>query len=579
MAKTLKIHSENILPIIKQWLYSDKDIFVRELISNACDAVAKLKTLRDHGEAEVADESLRVDVKIDGEARTLTFSDTGLGMTAEEVEKYIGEVAFSGAEEFVQKYQEHEQVIGHFGLGFFSSFMAASKVEIDTLSYREGATPALWSCDGSSSYELTDGTRTEVGTTITLYLAEGEDEYLEPARLRNILGEHCAFLPVPIYLDDTRLNQSEPLWLKAAADCTEEEYIEFYRQLYPMEPDPLFWVHLNVDFPFNLRGILYFPKLRRDFDYNKNSIKLFCNRVYVSDNCKDLIPDYLTVLRGAIDSPDIPLNVSRSTLQMDRTVRQLSGHIGKKVSDRLVVLHNTDRDRFLKCWEDIEVIVKLGALQDEKFYERVKDAIVWKQTDGEYTTLEGRNPVYYCSDQGEESPFLKLYRDRGISVIQTRGPIDSHLISFLERKNPDLKFKRIDASVDDAILDGEAGDHTALQELVKEALGIDVETKSLASDTLPAFVTISEEERRMREFLSISGDSPAMPSKHTLILNTNSKLVQAIEKLHAKSPDLSCDLMRQIYDGALITQRELRPAELDTFLARNLTVLEGLANL
>ena len=579
MPKTLKIHSENILPIIKQWLYSDKDIFVRELISNASDAIAKLKTLRDHGEAEVADEALRIDVTIDKEARTLTFADTGLGMTAEEVEKYIGEVAFSGAEEFVQKYQEHEQVIGHFGLGFFSSFMAAARVEIDTLSYREGATAVHWSCDGSSSYDLTDGSRTQVGTTITLHLAEGEDEYLDPARLRNILGQHCAFLPVPIYLNDARLNQSEPLWLKAASDCTDEEYIEFYRQLYPMEPDPLFWVHLNVDFPFHLRGILYFPKLRRDFDYNKNSIKLFCNRVFVSDNCKDLIPDFLTVLRGAIDSPDIPLNVSRSTLQMDRTVRQLSGHIGKKVSDRLVTLHNTDRETFLKCWEDIEVIVKLGALQDEKFYERVKDAIVWRQTDGEYTTLEGPGPVYYCSDQGEESPFLKLYRDRGISVIQTRGPIDSHLIAFLERKNPDVKFKRIDASVDEAILDGEVDELSSLQVLVKEMLGIDVETKSLASKTLPAFVTIPEEERRLREFLSLQGDAPPTPTKHTLVLNTNSKLVQAIEKLHAKSPDLSRDLVRQIYDSALITQRELRPAELDAFLARNLTVLEGLTNL
>jgi molecular chaperone HtpG len=575
--KTLQIHSQNILPIIKQWLYSDKDIFVRELISNAHDAIQKLKTLQGRGDVATSDEPARIDVTIDKEARTLVFSDNGIGMTADEVEKYIGEVAFSGAEEFVQKYEEHEQIIGHFGLGFFSSFMVAGKVEIDTLSHKQGAKPAHWSCDGSADYELEEGSRDTRGTTITLYLTEDSEEYLEPARIRTILEAHCAYLPVAIHLDDSLLPARDPLWMKQPTECTDEEYLDFYRQLYPMEPEPLFWIHLNVDFPFHLRGILYFPKLQRQFEENKNTIKLFCNRVFVSDNCKDLVPDYLTMLRGAIDSPDIPLNVSRSTLQMDRTVRQLSGHVAKKVCDRLVILHTTDRDQFLKCWEDIELIVKLGALQDEKFYERVKDALVWKQTNGEYTTLEGRNPVYYCGDQSEDSHFLQLYRDRGISVIQTRGPVDTHLISFLERKNPDQKFRRIDAAIDDAILDDKGGDHTALAALVKEALHVDVETKGLASDALPALVTIPEEERRMREFMAFSGQTNPFPSKRTLVLNTNSKLVQAIEGLYAKSPDLARDLMRQIYDGALMAQRELKPDELDTFLSRNHAVLEALA--
>ncbi|HUD02363.1 MAG TPA: molecular chaperone HtpG, partial [Rhabdochlamydiaceae bacterium] len=396
---TLKIHTENILPIIKRWLYSDKDIFVRELVSNACDALRKLQILRDQNLADIKDEELKIELVIDKEARTLQFIDTGLGMTAEEVEKYIAQVAFSGAEEFMNKYQsgEKEQIIGHFGLGFYSAYMVAEKVTIDTLSYQASAEAAFWSCAGSSDYLLEKGTRASRGTTITLHVQE--DEFLEENRLREILQRYCLFLPYPIYLNGTRINEQDPLWLKNSADCTEKDYLDFYHTLYPLEPDPIFWIHLNIDIPFHLQGILYFPKLTKRFDWNKSNIQLFVNRVFVSESCKDLIPDFLMCLRGAIDSPDIPLNVSRSSLQMDRTVRQLSSHISKKVADKLAALHQSDKEKFLAAWPEIEMIVKLGMLQDEKFYARAKDFLVWKTTADTWTTLEGKaGTVFYTSD-------------------------------------------------------------------------------------------------------------------------------------------------------------------------------------
>ncbi|MBS0649908.1 MAG: molecular chaperone HtpG, partial [Verrucomicrobia bacterium] len=366
---TLKIHTENILPIIKKWLYSDKDIFVRELVSNACDAMQKCKVLREHNQIEALDDEFRIDIVIDKEKRTLTISDTGIGMTADEVEKYIAQIAFSGAEEFLGKYKtqnEKDQIIGHFGLGFYSAYMVAEKVTIDTLSYQNNSTPVFWSCDGSSEYQIDAGARSKRGTDIILHIDKDNEEFLEEAKIRSILQQYCAFLPFPIHLNGTHLNSKQPLWIKPANECTEQEYLDFYHALYPMDPDPIFWIHLNVDYPFNLKGILYFPKITRRFDWNHSLIKLFCNRVFVSDNCKDLIPDYLMVLRGAIDSPDIPLNVSRSYLQMDRTVRQLSSHIAKKVTDRLSSLYTTDRAKFLEAWPDIEMIIKLGILQDEK---------------------------------------------------------------------------------------------------------------------------------------------------------------------------------------------------------------------
>lgn len=605
----LQIHSENILPIIKKWLYSERDIFARELVSNGCDALQKIKLLREKGESVVGGDELRLDISIDRERGLLLFSDTGIGMDAEEVERYIAQLAFSGAEEFVEKYQmkgEAEQIIGHFGLGFYSSYMVASSVEIDTLSYREGAAAAHWVCDGGADYTLEVGSRTERGTTITLHLNEESQDLLEPGRLREILLHHCAFLPFSIYLDGERLNEKPPLWMKAPSECTDEEYRDFYRQLYPTEPEPLFWVHLTVDFPFHLKGILYFPKIRRDFDFKSNNIKLFCNRVFVSDNCRDLIPEYLTVLQGAIDSPDIPLNVSRSHLQMDRTVRQLASHISKKVSDRLVAFIRNDRERFLNCWPDLEVIIKLGAIQDEKFYDKVQEALVWKNSLGEWTTLDEylernrekhENRVYYSADFRHQPDFLKLYREKGVEVLFTHPSIDSHLIHFLEGKRSSVKFQRIDSELDDSfidrgrektVLDGEGKtEATRLADFLRRSLeveNLEVEARSLATDSVAGLIRIDEHARRMRDYLRMSSPESGdlglegfLAGKRTFVANTNSPLMRSLLKLSEREEELAKELAVQIYESALLSQRELPPDAMDHFIQRSQELLEKLA--
>lgn len=602
---TLKIHTENILPIIKKWLYSDKDIFVRELISNACDALNKVRILRDKGETNALDEEFRIDLILDKEKRTLKIIDTGIGMTAEEVEKYIAQVAFSGAEEFIGKYQtqkEEDQIIGHFGLGFYSAYMVAEKVEIDTLSYQQGAQAVFWSCDGSSSYTIDKGAHSARGTEITLYVNKESDEYLEESRLRKILEQYCAFLPFAIYLNGTRINDKDPLWIKPASQCTDQEYLEFYRRLYPLEPDPLFWIHLNVDYPFNLKGILYFPKINRRFDWSQNAIKLFCNRVFVSENCKDLIPDYLMVLRGAIDSPDIPLNVSRSALQMDRTVRQLSTHISKKVADRLGATYQTEKEKFLAAWQDVEMIVKLGILQDEKFYERAKEFLVWKNLDGEWTTLDQyiernkdayKNKIFYTSDERQNPHFLDLYKNKGIEVLHSTSPMDTPLMSYLEGKLSPAKFQRIDGGIDDSILDS-SKENTLLDadgkteaskiaDFIRAHLAIDkveVEAKSLASDTVPAFIVLDEELRRMRDYMALSGQSlPNLTNKKTFVINTNSKLISSVYALRDKDPELAKDMVAHLYELSLLSQKELDPSNLSHFVERSNRVLEKLATL
>ncbi|MFZ0565088.1 MAG: molecular chaperone HtpG [Chlamydiales bacterium] len=603
--ETLKIHSENILPIIKKWLYSEKDIFVRELVSNACDAIRKLKYLLDNKEASLPSSvDWRIDIRIDEKSRTLTFSDNGIGMDADEVRKYIAQIAFSGAEEFLKKYQtenEEDQIIGHFGLGFYSSYMVAKTVDIQTLSYKSGSEAVHWSCDGSSSYTLTKGDRTEIGTDIVLKLSEGEEEYLDPARMRQILTHYCSFLPYPIYLNNSCINQNPPLWIKQASECTEKDYLDFYRQLFPFQPDPLFWIHLNVDYPFHLKGILYFPKINQESDLKKDTIKLFCNRVFVSDNCKDLLPDYLTILRGAIDSPDIPLNISRSYLQMDRTVRQLGAHISKKISDRLSALYRSDRDTFLSYWEDIEIILKFGVLQDEKFYERIKEFLVWKNSLNEWTTLEeylergGQETVYYVSEEKSHHHFLDLYREKGIEVLLIRSTmIDQAMLPFLERKTK-AKFKRIDSSLDTSlldpskektVLDTEGRTEAAkLAEFFRKKLGIsnlEVEAKSLASESFPAFLMIKEEERRLRDTLQFHNRGEGVQKqstlvKPTLVVNTNSKLIQAIHQVEDKDPALAKEMAQEVYDLVLLSQREMEPEALSEFISRSTSVLEKLA--
>ena len=419
----LKVSSEDILPIIKKWLYSDKDIFVRELVSNSCDAIQKMLVLNEKGELCLNDDDpFRIDVILNKEAKTISISDNGIGMTAAEVKEYVAQLAFSGAREFIENYKqedEKDQFIGHFGLGFYSAFMASNLVEIDTLSYKEGERAAHWLCDGSSSYTLKVGKRTTRGTTVTLHI--DDEEYLDQRKLQQILSTYCKFLPHPIFLGDHRVNPEDPLWLKQPSDCTDDDYLKFYRELYPMEQDPIFWIHLNVDHPFHLKGVLYFPKITPRFDFHTSNIKLFCNRVFVSDNVRDIFPDFLAVLRGAIDSPDIPLNVSRSYLQMDSTVKKLSNHISKKVSDKLSALYIHEKESFINYWPDIESIVKLGALQNEKFYERAKEFLLWKTVKGEWTTVEeyknrnkGNNSdkIFYTTQETIESGFLNLYKNK-----------------------------------------------------------------------------------------------------------------------------------------------------------------------
>ncbi len=601
----LQIHSENILPIIKKWLYSDKDIFARELVSNACDATHKLKVLQESGEAPSTNEELRVTVSVNKEARTLTFSDSGIGMDAAEVEKYICQLAFSGAEDFLAKYKsdkEGDRIIGHFGLGFYSAYMVASKVVIHTLSYKPDADPVLWTCEGGTDYQIEKGTRTERGTEITLYLDSDSDEYLEEARLKGILDHYCSFLPYPIYLNDRHINHIEPLWIKSPSECTEKDYLAFYRHLYPGTEDPLFWVHLNVDYPFHLKGILYFPKLERQIDLRKYSVKLYCNRVFVSDNCKDLIPEYLTVLRGAIDSPDIPLNVSRSHLQMDRTVRQLAGHISKKVSDNLAMLYRTDRERFLAAWKDISVIIKLGAVEDEKFYERVKPLLLWRTVDSEWMTVEEyleqnkektKDKVFYTVHESHNEHILKAYRDRHVPVLCADNTIDTYLIHTVEKHISPAKFQRIDAEVDESLVDT-SREQTILDANGKTAAGrladffrqkldmpvLEIEAKSLASDALPAILTMDEQMRRFRDYMAATdqaGFKMEGLEKRTLVLNTNSPLLGAVVKLDETDPELATQLVHEVYELALLAQRELKPESLGEFVARSHKVLESLA--
>ena len=600
----LKVHTEHILPIIKKWLYSEKDIFIRELVSNACDALGKCRVLREQEGVNILDEELKIDVRTDKEKKQLIFSDTGIGMTEEEVEKYIAQIAFSGAEEFLSKYkssEEKDQIIGHFGLGFYSAYMVSEKVSIETLSYKEGSTPVSWVCDGSTEYEMQPGSRSSRGTDVILHVDADNEEFLEEGKIEQILQAYCAFLPFPIYLNGKHINSKDPLWLKPASQCTNEEYLSFYRSLYPMDPDPIFWIHLNVDYPFNLKGILYFPKVHRKFDWSGCSIKLFCNRVFVSDQCKDLLPDYLMALKGALDSPDIPLNVSRSYLQMDRTVRQLAVHISKKVADKLAQTHETDKDLFIKIWPDVELIIKLGMMQDEKFQERAKDFLLWKNTQDEWTTLEAylernkektKGKIFYTTDEKYDSSFLQLYKDQGIEVLYATSSVDTTLMTTLERTKSDIQFQRIDGDIDESILDKSKEkslldvdgktEAVKLSELIAAKLGkeqVTVEAKSLASDSLPGFVVVKEEMRRMREFFALSQrDMPAldMTSKKTFVVNTNSKLMTALPKLNEKDPDLAKDLVLQLYELSLLSQKELDPSELSSFIQRSGRVLEKL---
>lgn len=604
----LKIHSENILPILKKSLYSDKEIFVRELVSNACDALKKIKILRDEGKCSASDEELRVDITVNKDAKTITISDTGIGMTEEEVKKYIAQLAFSGAEEFMEKYKtsdENQKIIGHFGLGFFSSFMVSTTVHLTTKSYTDA--PAVeWESDGSYDYSIGKSDREERGTTITLNLDDSSHEFLEETKLQEILEKYCRYLPYPIYLGAKHINEKEPVWIKSSNEATDEEYKDLFRSLYPGQQDPIFWIHLNVDYPFTVKGVLFFPKITRNFDFNAPHIKLFCNRVYVSDDVKDLIPEHLLALQGAIDSPDIPLNVSRSYLQMDSTVRQLAKHISSKVAGKLTSLHSDDKEKFIAMYKDIEIILKLGALRDDKFYSKVKSALLFKNVESEWKTLDDyiaqhalsdakegdKTPVYYTQDALSHKNLIEIFKEKGKEVLVLESAIDTPLMSHLESKLS-CSFKRIDSCIDELYSDTESAEvNDALKESLSSLLRNDkedekdtketspkIEVTNLASDAA-GFVKIDESSRRMREFMMMQ--NPEMADLggfdvHTFVVNSNHPLISSIESVKEKNPDAAKDMLLHIYELALLEQKELSPTKLPAFIERSQKVLKYLS--
>lgn len=607
---SISIHAENIFPIIKKWLYSDKDIFIRELISNGCDAVNKYKKLISLGEAKGnTDENYKIKVSIDKENSALIFEDNGIGMTAEEVEKYINQVAFSGAEDFFNTYKdkmnEENDIIGHFGLGFYSSFMVSKKVQIDTLSYKENATPVRWVSEDGLEFELTQSDNRETrGTTITLFLADDSKEFLEEYTLRNIIDKYCSFLPVDIYLetikteetkedevvDTTPINDTNPLWLKAPKDCTDEEYKEFYRKVFKTFDEPLFWIHLNVDYPFNLKGILYFPKLKNEFELIEGKVKLYNNQVFVADNIKEVIPEFLLLLKGVIDCPDLPLNVSRSFLQNDRDVSKISKHIVKKVADKLKSLYKNERENYEKFWDDIQVFIKFGCLKDESFYDKVKDSILFKTINSQYITLNDylenckekhENKVFYVSNEEQQSQYIKLFKDYGLDAVILDSTIDNHFISMIEFKNQGVHFNRIDADLSDILKENDNEDNkeikTDIENLFKDVIGDRINNysvESLKSEDTPAIILISEQSRRMAEMrYQFAGMDFGMSfeEEKTLVINNNSSIVKKLVSLkddESKKEQVSL-ICNQIVDIALLSNKELDSKQLDEFIKRN----------
>ena len=630
---SISIDTENIFPIIKKWLYSDKDIFIRELISNGCDAVSKHKRLVSLGETAGDDKPYKITVAVSKKNKTLSFSDNGIGMTADEIDKYINQVAFSGAEDFFNKYkdkmEESNDIIGHFGLGFYSAFMVSSNVEIDTLSFAPGAKPIRWQSADGMQFEITeDGTRTERGTTIILTLAEDSEEFLDEYHLRSIIKKYCSFLPVEIYVENTDkleeeakkkaeeaakkaqegadnetseeepkeeikpvpLNDTNPLWLKSPKDCTDEEYIKFYQQVFNVFDEPLFWIHLNVDYPFNLKGILYFPKLKNEFELVEGKVKLYNNQVFVADNIKEVIPEFLLLLKGVIDCPDLPLNVSRSFLQNDRDVSKISKHIVKKVADKLKSLCKNEREKYESFWDDIQVFIKYGCLKDEGFYDKIKEYILYKDLDGKYITLKDyleyakdkhENKVFYVVDKEQQSQYIKLFKEYDLNAVILDCTIDNNFITFLEYKESGIRFKRIDSDLSDVLKDkDEEKDEKADEEIVnffKEKIGDRVQkysVESLKKEDTPAVILISEESRRMMEMQSrFAGLDYGFDLKEekTLVINDRNPLIKKVLSLRddetkKEAVDVICN---QIVDLALLANKELGAEELDLFIKRS----------
>ena len=650
----LSINSDNIFPIIKKWLYSDHDIFFRELISNGCDAITKLKKLDMMGEYTIPDDNeFKIKVLANSNEKTLTFIDNGIGMTADEVNEYINQIAFSGAEAFLAQYKDktnEDQIIGHFGLGFYSAFMVADKVTIDTLSYKEGSTAVHWECDGGTEFDMTDSDKTERGTTITLYLNEDSLEFANEYRAREVISKYCSFMPIEIYLENPNaepqydtideedvtekdtvietivedakteevenedgtkeikevsparkkakilrrpeaLNDTTPLWTKHPNECTEEEYKEFYRKVFMDYKEPLFWIHLNMDYPFNLKGILYFPKLNTQYDTIEGTIKLYNNQVFIADNIKEVIPEFLMLLKGVIDCPDLPLNVSRSALQNDGFVKKISDYITKKVADKLSGMCKTDREAYEKYWDDIGPFIKFGCLKDEKFCEKMNDYILFKNIDKEYLTLpdclakneeKHKNIVFYVTDEIQQSQYINMFRDEGIDAVILNHNIDEPFITHLEQKNEGVKFLRIDSDLNDSFKEEtneeeneafkEAAD--SLTEIFRKALGnekLDVKVEKLKNENISSMVTLSEESRRMQDMMKMYGmagmDPSMFGSNVTLVLNANNALVKyVLDNKEGENTNMICE---QLYDLALISHKQLSPEEMTKFIERS----------
>ena len=601
----IRIDSENLFPIIKKWLYSDKDIFLREIVANGCDAIKKYRSLCTIGEAEDDGSKARIDVILDKDAKTLTVKYNGIGMTEEEVEKYITQVAFSGAQEFIEKYSDKtdagDGIIGHFGLGFYSAYMISDTVEINTLSYLNDAKAVHWSSDGSKTYEISDCEKTERGTEIIMHFSEDGMEFCDSLKLRTTLKKYCHFMPYEIFFtciqekkedkdndmetEEKPVNITEPLWLKAPKDCTTEEYEDFYREVFPDINLPLFWIHLNVDYPFNLKGILYFPKQTDKLQVMPGEIKLFSNQVYIADNIKEVVPEFLMLLKGVIDCPDLPLNVSRSFLQNDAEVAKISRHITKKVADKLVSVFKNERKEYESYWDDISPFIKFGCIKDDKFYERMKDIILYKTIGGEFKTF-GELPkigdkVYYVSSTDVQAQYIKLFKDNGLDAVILEHNIDTHFVTYLEYKEQDLKFVRIDSEIDEVLKSDDAGkteapDSEKLITLFKDALGmekLEIKTQALKNADMPAVITINEYQRRINDMNRIYGNmfgNSNEKAQETLIINTSNPTVAKLEEFDEDKQRLIC---RHIYDLAALSQRRLSAAELEGFVARSVEVM------
>ena len=656
----LSINSQNIFPIIKKWMYSDHDIFYRELVSNACDAITKLKKLSMIGEYEAPDDiEYKVEIKLSAKDKTIKIIDNGIGMTNEEVDEYINQIAFSGAEAFLEKYKDKandDQIIGHFGLGFYSAFMVADQVTIDTLSFKDGAESVHWSCDGGTEYDISEGTKTTPGTEITLYLNEDSYEFANEYKAKEVLDKYCSFMPVPIFVtnedageqteeipeeevtekdtvldtfikdavteevekeDGTKetvekvpakkmakivkrpvaINDIHPLWTKHPNECSDEDYKEFYRKVFHDYKEPLFWIHLNMDYPFNLKGILYFPKINTEYESIEGTIKLYNNQVFVADNIKEVIPEFLLLLKGVIDCPDLPLNVSRSALQNDGFVKKISDYITKKVADKLSGMCKTDKENYEKYWDDINPFIKFGCLKDEKFAEKMNDYIIFKNLEGKYLTLKEcleenkekhENTVFYVTDEVEQSQYINMFKNEGIDAVILTHNIDQPFITNMESKNENLKFKRIDADLSDSFKEETSKDELKdmtekLSKTFKDALGkenLTVNVEKLKDASISSMITLSEESRRMQDMMKMYGMAGMDPNMfgaegQTLVLNANNDLVKYVaEHTDGENTKIICE---QLYDLAMLSHAPLSPEQMTGFIARSNKIMELLA--